>query len=95
MEITRLPVGKQAPVDADCIRIEEQADGSFTLTGSALCTGDEEGSSVSIVGYPPFGSPDEAEVAGLAWAQDIGVERLHVASATLAVPLEMTEIDRD
>lgn len=95
MDIIRLPLGKQAPVDSDCIRVEEQAGGVFTLTGSALCTGDEEGSSVSIVDYPTFASADEAEAAGLVWAQDIGVEQLYLASATLSVPLEETEIDRD
>lgn len=36
MEIVRLPLGEQAPVDADCIRIEEQPGATYTLTASAL-----------------------------------------------------------
>ena len=35
MEIVRLPVGEQARVDADCIRIEERPDASHKLTASA------------------------------------------------------------
>ena len=93
MDIIRLPVGKQAPVDADCVRIEEQGGGGYRLTASALCVDDDEGSSVSIVDYPLFGSTGEAEATGLAWAQDVGVEQLYVTTATLAVPFEAIEID--
>lgn len=37
MQVVRLPVGQQASVDTDCIRIEEQADGTYKLTASVLC----------------------------------------------------------
>ena len=94
MEIIRLPLGKQAPVDADCIRIEERDDGAVTLTGSALCSGEDDGESVSIVGGPTFGSRGEAEAAGLAWAQSVGVEQLYVGVATPSKPFEVTEMDR-
>ena len=95
METIRLELGKQAPVDADCIRVEEQLDGSFRLTASALCIDDDEGSSVSIVGGPVFGSADEAEAAGLTWARDVGVTRLFISTATPAVPFETIEMDED
>lgn len=94
MEIIRLPVGKQAAVDADCIRIGEQPGGAYKLTASALCTEVDEGESVSIVGTPLFGTVEEAEAAGVAWATNVGVERLFVSTGTLERPLELIEIDK-
>ena len=94
MEIVRLLVGKQASVEADCIRIEEQRGGAYKLTGSALCTDADDGESVSIVDIPLFGTVDEAEAAGVAWATDVGVERLFVSTGTLNYPLELSEIDK-
>ena len=94
MDIIRLPVGQQAPVDADCIRIEEQPGAAFRLTASALCTGADDGESVSIVSGPVFATADQAEAAGVAWAASVGVERLFVSSGTQARPLELLEIDR-
>ena len=93
MEIVRLPVGKQASVDADCIRIEEQPGATFKLTASAMCVGAGEGESVSIVGAPIFQTVEQAEATGVAWAEDVGVERLFVSTGTLAHPLELIEID--
>lgn len=93
MEIVRLPVGKQAPVDTDCIRIEEQSAGSYKLTASALCTEADGDESVSLVETQLFESAEEAEAVGLAWATSIGVERLFVALGTLDHPLELIEID--
>lgn len=93
MEIVRLPVGKQAPVDTDCIRIEEQSAGSYKLTASGLCNDAEEDDSVSLVGTQLFGSVEEAEAVGMAWATSIGVERLFVTHGTLDHPLEPIEID--
>lgn len=94
MKVVRLPVGKQSPVDADCIRIEQSADKIFNLTGSALCVGADDGESVSIVGGPRFDSAKKAEAAGLAWAANFGVEHLIVITATLEHPLELIEIDK-
>lgn len=93
MEIVRLPVGKQAPIDSDCIRIEEQEDGRYSLTASALCSEADENDSVSIAGMQHFQTLEEAEANGLAWAEGIGVERLFVSTGTLAHPLEPIEID--
>jgi hypothetical protein len=94
MEIVRLPLGEQASVDADCIRIEEQPGATYKLTASALCVGADEGESASIVGGPTFNSFEQAEAAGIAWAASVGVERLFVSTGSLERPLELTEIDR-
>ena len=93
MEIVRLPLGEQAPVDADCLRIEEQPGGQYKLTASALCVGTDDGASVSIVGGPIYATPDEAEAAGIAWADGVGVDRLFVTTGTLERPLETLEMD--
>lgn len=94
MEIVRLPLGEQASIDADCIRIEEQPGAIYRLTASALCASDDEGDSVSIVGGLIFESLEQAEAAGIAWAASAGVEHLFVSRGTLAHPLEPLEIDR-
>jgi hypothetical protein len=93
MEIVRLPVGEQASLDADCIRIEEQASGTYKLTASAMCKGADDGESVSIVGGLEFASMEEAEATGTAWAADVGVDCLVISTGTRAHPLEMIEID--
>jgi hypothetical protein len=94
MEVVKLPLGKQASVDADCIRIEEQTAGTYKLTASAMCTGANEGDSVSIVDGLVFETFEEAESTGLAWAADVGVERLFVSTGSRAHPLELIEIDQ-
>ena len=94
MEIVRLPLGKQASVDADCIRIEEQAGETYRLTASALCVSPDDRESVSIVGGPVFRTSEQAEATGIAWAANVGVERLFVSTGTLAQPLEPIEIDK-
>jgi hypothetical protein len=94
MEVVRLPVGKQAPVDTDCIRIEQVAEATFKLTASALCDDADEGESVSIVDMPTFENAEKAEAAGITWAENVGVERLIVSTGTLEQPLELIEIDK-
>jgi hypothetical protein len=95
MEIVRLPVGKQAAVDADCIRIEEQPAGTYKLTASALCAATDEGESVSIVGDGlEFETVEEAEATGIAWAAEVGVEQLFVSTGTSEHPLESIAIDQ-
>lgn len=93
MDLIRLPVGEQANVDKDCIRIEELEDGSYRLTGTALCTRGDEGTSVSLVDALTFATRDEAEQVGIAWAESVGVEHLHLSVGTVGRPLELTEID--
>jgi len=94
MDVVRLPVGQQAPVDSDCIRIEQTAVKTFELTGSALCSDDGTEDSVSIAGGPVFDSAAKAEAAGLAWAANAGVTRLIIIKATLDQPFELLEIDK-
>jgi hypothetical protein len=94
MDVVKLPVSKQAPVDADCIRIEQTAEAMFKLTASALCVGTDDGESVSIVDGLTFASAEDAEEAGLTWAANVGVERLFVSTGTLEQPLELTDIDK-
>jgi hypothetical protein len=93
LKIVKLQVGKQAAVNADCIRIEEQPGGAYQLTASALCAAEAEGESVSVVGAPLYETAEEAEAAGVAWATTVGVELLFVSTGTLERPLELTEID--
>jgi hypothetical protein len=94
MEIVRLPVGKQASADVDCIRIEELGGSTFRLTASALCVETDDGDSVSIIDGPLFDTIEQAEVAGIAWATNVGVERLFVSTGTLEQPLEVLEMDK-
>ncbi|SOB87663.1 hypothetical protein SAMN06297144_2799 [Sphingomonas guangdongensis] len=79
MEIIKLPVGERAPVESDCISIDEQPDGSFALTGSLL--GPDE--SVALVSELRFDSIDEAESTGLAWAADCDIATLYVTTTRL------------
>ncbi len=94
MEIVRLPLGEQAPVDADCIRIEQLTGSTFKLTATALCVGSDDGDSVSIVDGLVFESFEQAEAAGTAWATNVGVECLFVSTGTLEQPLEVIEVDK-
>jgi hypothetical protein len=94
MEVIRLPESKQANVEDDCIRLEEQPDNRWRLTATALCTASDEGESASIIGGLVFTSLEEAEKAGLAWAEDVGVERLFISIGTISQPLETLEIDK-
>lgn len=93
MDIVRLPPGQHAPIDADCIRIEERRDGTFKLTASALCSGRDDAESVSIVGGPLFATLKQAEEAGLAWAENVGARRLYISIGTIGHPLQPEEID--
>lgn len=80
MQIERLPFGERADDAADCIHIEEAADGSFLLTGSGLSF-EREDDSVAIISGQPYPSAEAAENAGLAWADSLGVERLSISRA--------------
>jgi hypothetical protein len=93
VELIRLPVGAQADVDTDCIRIEQLAAGAYRLTGTALCVTEDEGTSVSLMNGLTYPTRDKAEAVGLAWAESVGVERLFISTGTLDQPLALTEID--
>lgn len=85
MEIVRLPVGMQASVDDDCIRIEEISEGKYKLSASALCSDADENDSVSISGTQLFATLEEAEANGFGWAESVGVKRLFVSVGTQAI----------
>lgn len=74
METVKLPAGKKAPPDSDCIRIERRPDGGYGLNASALTGGE----SVAIVGSDPYETREAAEAAGLAWADGQGVAKLYI-----------------
>lgn len=74
MQIVKLPVGKLASKDVDCITIEMLSNGKYDLTGSASRIGEaDEDESVLIEGKP-YETYEEAESAGLAWAAGLGVQ---------------------
>jgi hypothetical protein len=94
MEVIRLALGQRPSDDTDCIKIEEVAEGSFALTGTALCQlSGEDADSVSLVDTDHFNDMSEAEEAGIVWANAQGVQTLHVAYGTLAHPIERTDVD--
>lgn len=76
MEIIRLEVGREAPLDSDCINISPIAHGKLNLTGAALC-GD---TSVALVSEMIFDTSELAEETGIAWANLQGVETLYIAT---------------
>lgn len=78
MQIVKLPVGQIAALDVDCIAIEKLATGKYDLTGSALtmCGEASHDVSVSIEGEP-YETYEQAESAGLAWAERLGVQILY------------------
>ena len=88
-----MPVGDQAPLDADCLRIEEQPGGLFKLTASALSLDKNETESLSIAGGPTYATIEQAEAAGTAWATTIGVASLYISVGLLIRPLKLTGID--
>lgn len=89
MDIVKMPVGEAAPVDGDCIRIQELEGGRFRLNGSVLfsCGDVDSGESVSLVGGELYATYDEAESAGLAWASDHCADTLHVSRSNGTAPL--------
>lgn len=82
MDIVKLPVGEQAPQDSDCISLAHLPDGKVRLEASALIDrGDSEvDESIALVDGGAYDTIEEAEAAGLAWADSHGVERLFVST---------------
>ena len=89
MEIVNLPVGEAAPPDSDCIRVQEIAGGEFVLEGTALlrCGDAEPAESVTLIGGASYQSYDDAEAAGLAWADGHCVEQVYVSRSNGTEPL--------
>jgi hypothetical protein len=88
MEIIKLAPGELADADTDCIKINETAEGRFTLVASALmaCGDGESEESVAMVSSDPYPSYDAAEAAGLAWAAANCVETLYIETGGGAEP---------
>lgn len=82
MEIRKLPRGETAPQDSDCIKIVRQDGGGYTMVASALlqCGGDDEAVSEALIDGDEYGSYEEAEAAGLAWAEGHCVELVYIES---------------
>ena len=82
MDVVKLPVGEQAPKDSDCISLRHLPDGKVRLEASALANcGDTDGDeSIALVDGGAYDSMDEAEAAGLAWANSHGVEQVYVST---------------
>lgn len=85
MDIIKLPPGEMADKDTDCIKIERMADGRYSLITSALaaCDTDEAdaGDSEAVISSEAYASPEEAEAAGLAWAESLCVARIYVETS--------------
>lgn len=88
MDIIKLPVGDMAPADTDCIKINATPAGDYTLVASALmmCGDGEDAESVALVGSDPYPSYDEAEAAGLAWAESHCVQTVYIETGGEAEP---------
>jgi len=80
MEIVRLPVGESAPIDSDCISIDQLPAGNFNLTGSIL----SEEKSIAIISEMTSDTRDAAEEKGIAWAAGCGIETLYVVTTLIS-----------
>lgn len=89
MEIVNLPVGQSAPPDADCVRVQQLEDGRFSLNASVLvrCGDTDPAESMSLIGGESYDSYEDAEAAGLAWANEHCPEKLYVSRSEGAKPL--------
>lgn len=89
MQIIKLAHGQMAPVNTDCIKINATDAGGYSLVASALMTcGDgEDQESVALVGSDPYSTYEEAEAAGLAWAEAHCVEVIYIETGDGPEPL--------
>ena len=89
MEIIKLPPGEMASEDTDCIKINETPDGTFTLVASALldCGDGDNLESVALVSSDPYPSYDDAEAAGLAWAEAHCVRTIYIETGGNPEPI--------
>lgn len=89
MEIIKLPPGETAPADTDCIKINESPAGGFSLVASALmaCGDGEDAESVALVGGAPYPTFEEAEAAGLAWAESHCVATVYIETGGGSEPV--------
>ena len=92
MEIIKLPPGEMAAEDTDCIKINETPDGRFSLVASALmdCGDGDNLESVALVSSESYSSYDDAEAAGLAWAESHCVATVYVETGGNPEPVMPT-----
>lgn len=83
MKIIKLPPGEEADEDTDCIKIQRAEDGRYSLISSALvaCDGEDQGQSEAVISSEVYGTYEEAEAAGLAWAAELCVETIYVETS--------------
>ena len=93
MEIVKLPPGKMASEDTDCIKINETADGRYSLVACALmdCGDGDNLESVARVPSDPYPSYDAAEAAGLAWAEAHCVATIFIETGGNAEPVRIED----
>ena len=80
VQIINLPAGELASEDQDCVHIERVAGGKYQINCSALlsCGDGDEVESVALIGGDLYDSYEQAEAAGLAWAEGQCVELLYL-----------------
>jgi len=72
IDIIALEPGMRAPESADWISVETMPSGRYNVAG---CVGGEQ---ELVFAAEIFGSPDEAQLAGVFWARNRGVKVLYV-----------------
>ena len=92
MEIIKLAPGEMAAEDTDCIKINETPDGRFSLVASALmeCGDADNLESVALVSSEPYSSYEDAEAAGLAWADSHCVATVYIETGGNPEPVRPT-----
>ena len=90
MEIVKLAPGEMAPIDTDCIKINEASEGAFTLVASALmeCGDGDNLESVALISSDPYPTYDDAEAAGLAWAEAHCVATIYIETGGGSEPIK-------
>ena len=75
IEIIALEPGERPPENADWVSVETLADGRYNIAG---CVAGEQ--KVAFAGQR-FATLDEAKLAGVFWARNLGARTIYVESA--------------
>lgn len=75
VEIIALEAGERPPDNADWISVETLADGRYNIAG---CVAGEQ--KVAFAGQR-FATPEEAQLAGVFWARNLGARTIYVETA--------------
>jgi hypothetical protein len=89
MEILKLLPGEIGSDESDCIQVQQLPNGEFALSGSVLlaCGDGEAVESVSLIGGNLYRTYEDAEAAGLAWANEHCVSTLVISRSDGAATL--------